>query len=96
MGYYRKKQPLVKAMQWRGDNADVIKALSENIYGPFGNEGENWLEIETLERGRIIVNLKDYVIFYVDSLQIDSCNDEDFHMNYEPINQPKKGIIEEI
>lgn len=84
MAKFRKKPVVIEAVQWTGANFAAVAALSDDIFGPYGQISPH-LEIKTLE-GRMAANLNDWVIKGVNG-EVYPCKPDIFEKSYEPANE---------
>ncbi len=82
MAKFRKKPIVIEAVQWLGDNFAQVAALSDDIFGPYGQENAH-LEIQTLE-GRMRTDHGDWIIRGVRG-EVYPCKPDIFEKSYESV-----------
>ena len=85
---YMKKQVIVKAMVWTGDNPEDLEQFMEN-QGYYFKDEDRGLYIETLE-GDHKANKGDYIIKGVKG-EFYPCKPDIFEMSYEEVTEEKEG-----
>ena len=82
MAQFRKKPVVIEAVQWTGENADVIQQFLGGTVSPFGWVKGEYVDIGTLE-GLMVASTGDWIIKGVKG-EFYPCKPDIFAATYEP------------